>query len=78
MAAFRLQIASMVLLIGEFPRHSTFARYGDLIAGVGGRTIRGVRQSWEPPAEFPLFEIEHCIFAKRNVLCEEVVEVIRT
>ena len=77
MAAFCLQITSLVFLTSDFPRHAASARYGDLIASVGGWTIRRIGQPWEPSAEFSLFEIEHGVFTERYVLSKKVVEIIR-
>ena len=76
MAASRLQIASLVFPTSNFPGHSTFAWYGDLIARVGSWTIRRVREAWKPSAEFSFLKIEHCIFAKWYVLSEEVMKVV--
>ncbi len=76
MAAFRLQIASLVFLTSDFPGDPTFARYGDLTARVGGGTIRRFRDAREPSAEFSFFKVEDRIFAEWDVLGEEVVEIV--
>ncbi len=64
-----------MLLASDFPRYSTFARYGDL-AGVGDWTICRIRQSWESSAKFSFLEVEHCIFPEWDILSEEIVEVV--